>query len=250
MKYIHEESIHNLKDPKIIVPELIKIINPKSVVDIGCGVGNFLAVFKENGVNDVLGIDGSWVDKKLLSKYLEKSEFIECDLEQKLKLDNKYDLVCNLEVAEHLSSDKAELHVQNLINAGHIIVFSAAIPNQGGQNHINEQWPTYWIKLFKKHDYKPHDILRPIFWNTKLQRWYKQNMIIFAPKNFEFNTTLQYSNLDDVVHPEVFQSNILYLEERIKDFSNGKIPVSFALKILIKSIIGIKLWRHIKATFK
>ena len=90
---------------------------PKSVVDIGCGIGNFLKVFKENGVVDTLGIDGSWVNRELLAKNISLTEFIEHDLENNIKLNKYYDLVVNLEVAEHLSINSAELHVKNLINA-------------------------------------------------------------------------------------------------------------------------------------
>lgn len=86
-RYIHEEEIHNLKDPDLIVPEIIRLLNPKSVVDIGCGIGTFLHVFKRLGVKDVLGIDGPWVDKDLLYKYIDPSEFKEFNLEEKIQLD-------------------------------------------------------------------------------------------------------------------------------------------------------------------
>lgn len=49
-----------------IVPIVMELIQPKSVIDVGCGVGTWLAVFAENGVKDFRGIDGSWVNKSLL----------------------------------------------------------------------------------------------------------------------------------------------------------------------------------------
>ncbi len=70
MKYKHSEVIHNLSAPNQIVPLLMEICNPKSVIDVGCGVGTFLSVFKKHGVNDVLGIDGSWTNRELLAKHL------------------------------------------------------------------------------------------------------------------------------------------------------------------------------------
>ena len=118
------------------------------------------------GVNDVLGIDGSWVNKDLLHKYINPEEFLEHNLEKKIKLDKKYDLVLSLEDAEHLDKDSADVFVQNLVNSGNLILFSAAIPNQGGQNHINEQWLTYWEEKFAKYNYVIQDIIRPIFWNN------------------------------------------------------------------------------------
>jgi 2-polyprenyl-3-methyl-5-hydroxy-6-metoxy-1,4-benzoquinol methylase len=120
-------------------------------------------VFKQSGVTEVLGVDGPWADKSLLFKNITESEFHECNLEKEVQLSKKYDLVVSLEVAEHVSNASAELFVKNLINAGSLILFSAAIPNQGGQNHINEQWLSYWEAIFEKQNYVLHDVMRPIF---------------------------------------------------------------------------------------
>jgi len=53
MPYTHSENIHNLNAPNQIVPLLIKIFNPTSVIDVGCGIGTFLSVFKDNGVKQL-----------------------------------------------------------------------------------------------------------------------------------------------------------------------------------------------------
>ena len=138
-KYVHQEEVHNLISPAEIVPVIYKLFQPKSVVDIGCGIGTFLHCFKKEGVNHILGVDGEWVNKKLLHRYINSDEFLLADLEESLKLDTQFDLVLSLEVAEHLKKESADIFVQNLISAGKLILFSAAIPQQGGQNHINEQ---------------------------------------------------------------------------------------------------------------
>ena len=84
-KYKHEEKIHNLKNANIIVPEIVKLLNPKSIV--GFGLGTFTHAFKRLGVKGVLGIDGLWVNKKLLFKYITPNEFLECNLENEIILD-------------------------------------------------------------------------------------------------------------------------------------------------------------------
>ena len=111
-RYIHKESVHCLKDPNIIVPEIVKLLKPKSVVDIGCGLGTFLNVFKRLGISDVLGVDGSWVNRDLLHQNIRPEEFKEWDLEKELKLDKKYDLAISLEVAEHLSKKSSDIFVK------------------------------------------------------------------------------------------------------------------------------------------
>ena len=111
LKYRHFEELHNLDAPREIVPVIMDLVNPTSVVDVGCGLGTFIHVFKDNGVADALGIDGSWCNKELLFKYINKEEFLEKDLEQIIRIDKKFDLVVCLEVAEHLTEKRADSFV-------------------------------------------------------------------------------------------------------------------------------------------
>lgn len=241
-RYIHKENVHNLKDPKEIVPVLMQLFNPKSVVDIGCGLGTFLHVFKQHGVQEVLGLDGPWTDKELLSQYLEKGEFMECQLEEEIQLDQNYDLVISLEVAEHLSPQAADIFIKNLISAGKVIVFSAAIPEQGGQNHLNEQWNDYWIKKFESHGYVIHDIFKPLFWdNPNIFWWYKQNMLLFTPKDATLALDLKINTLKNAIHPELFKlkaQGVNDLMERINHISKGKLPPSTYAKLWLRSVLG------------
>jgi SAM-dependent methyltransferase len=233
--YNHEGTVHNLKDPDIIVPEIMKLLNPKSVVDIGCGLGTFLNVFKRMGVNDILGIDGPWVNKKMLNKYIAEEEFKEFNLEQEIKLDKKYDLVLSLEVAEHLKKDSADIFVKNLVNSGNLILFSAAIPNQGGQNHINEQWLTFWEEKFLKHNYIVHDIIRPIFWdNPEVFYWYKQNMVLIAPENFDLKLSYNVLPIRNIVHYELLNAK----SRKIDEILTGKKRNTFYIKLLLNSLFG------------
>ena len=116
-KYLHTESVHNLTAPQEIVPVIMNLLKPDSVIDIGCGVGTFLYCFKKEGVKEVLGVDGSWVNKELLSKYLTADEFVEMDLEKEFRLQKQYDLVLSLEVAEHISENSADIFIKNLISS-------------------------------------------------------------------------------------------------------------------------------------
>ncbi len=84
---------------KEIVPLVLEFFRPQSVVDVGCGTGAWLSVFREQGIRDILGIDGGYVD--LSSLLVPEESFQAHDLVRPLKIGRKFDLVVSLEVAEH-----------------------------------------------------------------------------------------------------------------------------------------------------
>jgi hypothetical protein len=71
--------------------------------------------------------------------------------------------VC-VEVAEHLPASGAPSFVADLARLAPVVAFSAAIPGQGGEGHVNEQWPEYWERLFAASGYRVVDALRRPFW--------------------------------------------------------------------------------------
>ena len=123
---------------KEIIPIIFEFIQPKSVIDVGCGVGTWLSVFQAHGVEDVWGIDGDYIDKNVLE--IPEEKFLTFDLKNPFKLSRQFDLVVSLEVGEHLPQECAETFVESLTQLAPVILFSAAIPFQGGTDHVNEQW--------------------------------------------------------------------------------------------------------------
>lgn len=164
-----------------IIFDLMKrdLLKPASMVDIGCGAGHWLAVAAELGVKDILGIDGEWALRAQLA--IPRDKFIEHDLRSPLKLGRRFDVALSLEVAEHLPESQARAFVETLCEAADRVVFSAAIPGQGGRHHINEQWPDYWAELFRGLGYECYDVLRPRIWDNPRVLWYyAQNCLIFT----------------------------------------------------------------------
>ena len=220
IKYVHEEEVHNLQSPGIIVPYLVEKFKPASVIDVGCGIGTFLRVFKEYGVKEILGVDGKWVNKTQL--YIGQEEFLEANLEETIKADKTYDLVMCLEVAEHLSPTAAQTLVDSLTSLGKTIVFSAATAMQGGQNHLNEQPFQYWKEKFEKKGYKIIDLFRPVFWNEeKIQWWYKQNMFLIVHHSLDTRELEQQAKCfgynDLLIHPELYYERIRQYERKSTD---------------------------------
>lgn len=236
-KYRHTEHLHNLKDPEIIIPILQEYVNPKSVVDVGCGLATFLKVYKDKyQVEEILGIDGKWVDKELLSKNIDPKYFLEVDLELGFNLQKRFDLAICIEVVEHLKPESSDLIVDSLINLSDVILFSAAIPFQSGDNHKNEQWPGYWQSKFEERGYAFYDCIRPHIWDNKeLFWWYKQNIFLIIKKDNLISKTLEpCRSIINVVHPDLLEAK--YME--IETFNKGKRGPLFYFGLLLKSIFN------------
>ena len=161
-----------------VVPMVVELVHPESVVDIGCGTGAWLAEFRRFGVREVLGVDGAWVPKELL--HIAADEFTVWDFNVPLHLDRQFDLVVSLEVAEHLPESSAEAFVVSLTSLGPVILFSAAVPGQGGDGHVNEKPLVWWEALFASHGYWCHRNFGAQFANDRqVEWWYSRNMVFF-----------------------------------------------------------------------
>jgi len=153
----------------------------KSLLDIGSGHGAWAAEWMKAGVKDVVAVDGDYVARDQLA--IPPEHFRAHDLATPLELERKFDLVQSLEVAEHLPGDRAAGFVANLVRHGNVILFSAAVPHQGGEHHVNEQPPEYWRKLFAAEGYEVFDWLRPRLADRReVKAWYRFNSFIYADK--------------------------------------------------------------------
>lgn len=188
---------------RIVMSQVINWINPKSIVDFGCGEGIWLSVAKTiNDKIDVFGIDGDYINRKRL-KIPEKC-FYPANLEEEIQLKRKYDLAISLEVAEHLDAEFSDLFVESLTNSSDNILFSAAIPGQGGENHVNEQWQSYWIEKFVAKGYAVDTSIRDFFWTEmKIAPWRRQNILFFS-RHIK-GKLITSEEIYDVVHPEMFE---------------------------------------------
>jgi SAM-dependent methyltransferase len=153
----------------------------KSLLDVGSGHGAWAAEWMKAGVKDVVAVDGDYVARDQLA--IPPEHFRAHDLATPLDLKRKFDLVQSLEVAEHLPGARAAGFVDNLVRHGTVILFSAAVPHQGGEHHVNEQPPEYWRKLFAAQGYEVFDWLRPRLADRReVKAWYRFNSFIYASK--------------------------------------------------------------------
>jgi hypothetical protein len=173
----HEHTVYSART---VLSILLGILPPvRSAVDLGCGVGTWLSVLRDLGVGETLGMDGPWVNKALLA--IPPDSFQTADVSQPVRSTRRYDLAISLEVAEHVPAAQAPTFVRSLTGLADFVLFSAAIPLQGGKTHVNEQWPDYWAALFGAEGYAGLDVIRRRVWNdTGILFPYKQNSMLFV----------------------------------------------------------------------
>lgn len=183
-----------------------------SVADVGCSIGTFLNAFMKEGVTTIQGFDAHWVDQERL--VIPPESFRTVDLAKGLgPVEKRYDLLISLEVAEHLPVENASDFVRDLTERSDLILFSAAVPGQGGVGHVNEQWQSYWRDLFAERGYIPYDFVRNEIWNNAdVPFWYKQNILLYSATPLDVPPA---GEMVDVVHPEQ------YLGTHYKDVAPG-----------------------------
>ena len=185
------------------------------MIDMGCGVGTWLKAFQEKGVPEVMGLEGEWLDTRQLA--IDPGSFKHWDLKQVYRPEHRYDLALSLEVGEHLPEAESDHLVESLTLAAPMVLFGAAIPGQGGVDHVNERWPTFWMERFAKRGYVCVDAVRPVFWdNPAVKVWYKQNTFLYVQRDAMERSPqlLPYyrpeSRLLDAVHPDLFIRQLGY----------------------------------------
>jgi hypothetical protein len=167
--YIERGSITSAKRFSALIVPLLKI---KSLLDVGCGRGAWLREWVNAGVEIAQGVDGPYVRRESL--LIPPQDFTAVDLSKKFNLGRRYSLVSSLEVGEHLPRSASEGFVSSLVAHSDLILFSAATPGQGGENHINEQPLCFWQRAFATHGYVAFDAIRPKFRRDPLvEPWYR-----------------------------------------------------------------------------
>jgi len=210
----NREKVVALQSAAIVVDQVLALIPVKSVIDIGCGPGYWLRTFADRGAQRIVGLDGDYTDRTRLA--IDPSCFIARDLNRPLSdlgLE-KFDLAMSLEVGEHLLPERAESLVDDLCAFSDVVMYGAAIEKQGGDQHINEQWQSWWVSKFAARDYVPYDVLRPAIWNRpEVLSWYKQNTILYVRRGTNAHDILTRrfpsppATMFDLVHPDIFLSH-------------------------------------------
>jgi SAM-dependent methyltransferase len=202
-----------LSSAREIVPLICSIQRPNSVVDVCCGTGEWLKVFREHGAHSVLGVDAQWMKPSMLS--IREDEFLVRDIAKPLDIEGTFDMALMLEAVQHVPAHRARDMVRTLTRLAPYVLFSAPIPHQGGSgDDVNEQWPEYWNAYFEEEGFVCVDVLRRLIWtNERVEWWYAQNLLLFVRKKEVSRSTLLRMALEaspspplPLVHPKLYAS--------------------------------------------
>ena len=226
-KHVYEESFFNYLDRSSSLSakrflDLVDIgISVKSVVDVGCGRGAWLAEWRSRGVEDILGVDGHYVDISTL--LVPKQNFLHHDLAEDLDLGRTFDLAECLEVTEHIDSANADVLLNSIVRHSGIVLFSAATPGQGGEHHVNEQPLDYWAEKFAARGYRCFDCIRDRVLDAKdIEPWYRYNTLLFVRDDLVLK--LPRSVTDKEVERGVTIKNVAPVSWRIRNAIIGMLP--------------------------
>jgi SAM-dependent methyltransferase len=166
------------RSARAVVPLVLGRLRPASVVDVGCGSGGWLKIFREHGVADVVGVDAPYVEPDALR--IDPGAFVAHDLSEPFRLDREFDLAISLEAAHYVAEGRAATLVESIARLAPAVLFGAAVPHQGGGPGRNRQWPAWWAELFARHGFRAEDWLRPLVWeDERVDWWYAQNTILY-----------------------------------------------------------------------
>lgn len=217
---------------------------PRSAIDFGCGVGTWLAALEvELGVTDFVGLDGEYVDLAALKIPPEK--FRPHDLERPYVASRRFDLAISLEVAEHLPPEAGTVLVQSLAAASDLVLFSAAVPFQGGVRHVNEQFPEYWAEKFASSEFVAIDALRDLLWeDEEVAWWYRQNILLFARRSV-------LPTLSPALQSAASQTRHDRLT-RLHPGQNHRLGAELELRSTWRGFLGFKFyqfWKSVRSSF-
>ena len=128
---------------------MIRILNVKSMLDIGCGPGGMVELAKSKGL-DAYGIDGDFeVERPKKTKKFIKIHDYEVGPSD---FDKQVDLVWSVEFLEHVWEKYQDNYMKDFQRGKFVIVTYAPV-GKAGHHHVNCNTQEYWIDVFKKYGF-------------------------------------------------------------------------------------------------
>lgn len=182
----------------VVWPLLVETLGPPaSVLDVGTGEGHWLDAADQLGPAHSLGVDlmplgeattsetrtGAPIEHWNAEHGTPLPTLFEASGLQQRRAGDRWALALCLEMAEHVTPAAGEHLVRELTRVADVVVWSAAIPGQGGDGHVNEQPPGYWAERFARFGWVLTDPFREYLWDDpRVEPWYAQNLLLATPR--------------------------------------------------------------------
>ncbi|MFD2161029.1 class I SAM-dependent methyltransferase [Paradesertivirga mongoliensis] len=209
-EYFNDEIFST--DYSFLASVISEVYKPRRIIEFGCGPGHLAKAFADQGIS-VTAIDG-YADPDFAD--LENIEFIRMDLNDPdlhhPLFDNPYDLAVCTEVAEHLNPESSASLIKMLTKSAPVVIFSAAVPEQGGHGHINCQSRVFWHDLFVKDHYLLMNSLRTrLRDNSDLAIWYRLNVLDYVSEQNQSLTKDVWATITrNLLSDESYSSSMYY----------------------------------------
>lgn len=133
----------------------LEVINPKSILEFGCGVGWYCKYFSDHGVGIVHGIEPQEMDANNFDgDGCRQFVYDVTTQEEPEDIRDHYDVVWSLEVLEHIPREFHKQVFDYLASKEpRIVVFSGARVGQGGHGHVAERDELEWRDEWTSRDY-------------------------------------------------------------------------------------------------
>jgi hypothetical protein len=143
-QHVHQtNSAYQTNNWLVSEVDSILAISPRSILEVGCGNGRFLAAVKGR-VELAIGVD--WARSPILDEIGMSAHFALCDITRDEL--PKADLVCSADVLEHIAPHLLRPTVERLNRAGadqyHVIACY-----DDGHSHLSIMDPRDWLDLFQ-----------------------------------------------------------------------------------------------------
>ena len=177
-------NVSQRRGAESMVKTIVRDLDPKNVLDLGCGSCNFANKFKDLGCK-VCAVDGSSYAEEFAGPDI---NFVHHDLTKELFLGNAFDVVLCVEVIEHIEAKYEDTILQAITkHADCWIVFTGAKIGQGGIGHVNCREKEHWIEKFANLGFQVVESNR---WETewrkeKVRWWYVDNLLGLRPSGVD-----------------------------------------------------------------